>query len=246
MKNIWLIGASSGLGLAMANQLATQSVNLFVSARRKQPLEALAMKDNVTAIVCDVANNESVDLAISQISEQVSHLDQIIFCAGVCHYVDVMNLDMAKVRQSFEVNVFAPIYVVNQCLELLQKAPNRPLVVPIASLSTKVPFPRAQAYAGSKAAMTYWFESMRIDCQSWLDITVVNPGFIETPMTAQNDFNMPGLMQPDEAATSLLRQLDKRPLLIEFPKRLAWPLSIGRFFSWFWTKKIGPTLVKQR
>jgi len=245
MKNkvIWVVGATSGLGLEVAKQLSKHN-QVIVSGRNEKVLAQMGLMENIYPIPLDSTNDEQIATAVSTIETRFERLDVVIYSAGLCHYIDIENFDLQLVRDVYEVNVFGSINVIKHALPLLKKNPNRPLIAPVASLSTLVPFSRAQAYASSKSAMTYWFESLRVDCHAWLDVTIINPGFIKTPMIAQNDFPMPGLMEADVAAKKLVKGLEKRPLTLQFPKRLAWPLNFFAFFKTLWCKVIAPKTVR--
>jgi NAD(P)-dependent dehydrogenase (short-subunit alcohol dehydrogenase family) len=247
-KTVWIVGATSGLGYATAMQLADNH-QVIVSGRNSAALDKMAVHPNIHAIVMDTTDEEQIKRAVGQIEDQFEDLDCVIYSAGVCHYIDIEHFELETVRQVYEVNVFGSLNLAKHVMPLLkkyhQKNPDsRPLFAPIASLSTKVPFSRAQAYGSSKAAMTYWFEALRVDCHDWLDVTIVNPGFIKTPMIAQNDFSMPGLMTPEDAANRLIKGLNKRPLTLDFPKRLAWTLSFFATFKTLWCRVVGPQLAR--
>ena len=104
---------------------------------------------------------------------------------------------------------------------------------------TNAPFPKAEAYGASKAALQYFFSSLRIDlAPEKIDVTVVNPGFVDTPLTRQNDFDMPFLMDVDEAAKRVISNLDARPRSYSFPKRLLALLSVSRVMPRVWQKMV--------
>ena len=244
-QRIWLIGASSGIGLGLAKHYAALGQKVFVTARNSEPLNKLAAEfSDVHVFAADVTNSSEVCDLIAQIKQQTEYLDKIIYCAGLCEYIDINELELASFHRVYSVNVFAAIDCIHQAMPLLKLSPNKGHIVGVSSLSAKVPFGRAQAYGSSKAAFGYYLDALRIDLQNDLDVTVVNPGFVDTPMTQQNDFAMPTLITIDQAVTAIVKSLDKRPMSLDFPKSLSIPLSIAAIFKPIWCKYIAPKLAR--
>jgi len=238
-ETIWIIGGTSGLGLAIVEKLAGNKNRLIVSARNTDVLQRMAddMPD-ITAAPCDITNPQSIQSAVRTIDAHFDSLDRLILCAGTCEYFDVENPDWGMMQRVMAVNYFGSIQVVEAALPLLRRSSsaNRQLVA-ISSLAGTLPFPRAEAYGASKAAMSYFFRALRIDlAHENIAVTVVHPGFVETPLTANNDFPMPFIQTPNVAAEIIARKMEKKPALIQFPKRLAWPLWVmqGLPRCWYW------------
>jgi len=111
----------------------------------------------------------------------------------------------------------------------------------VASQATAAPFPRAEAYGASKAALQYFFDSLRLDLASEnIDVCVVNPGFVDTPLTRRNDFDMPFLMDADKAAGLIVDKLQSRPRQFSFPLRLSLLLGLARLLPSAWQKLVAP------
>jgi NAD(P)-dependent dehydrogenase (short-subunit alcohol dehydrogenase family) len=198
-KVVWVTGASSGLGRSLALALAAGGDQVIASARNQQALDQLAELDpNIVAVACDITDKAALESAAKRMLEISPHLDQIILNAGNCEYLDFPDPDWAAVRRVMEINFFGTVNCVEMALPLLRQATNhRPHIVAVASQVTAAPFPRSEAYGASKAAMQYFFESLRIDLVAeGIDVSVVNPGFVDTPLTRKNDFEMPFLMSP--------------------------------------------------
>lgn len=218
----------------------------------------------VTALPMDVSSDLDVSSIQSTLQESLADnssdsgsLDICIICAGHCEYLDdVENIDLAMFQRVFETNFFGALRTVQVALPVMQSASaqgyaqgedtaRKPLFVFISSLASVVPFPRAEAYGASKAALGYFAESLRLDLlDKGVDVLLVDPGFVKTPMTDKNDFDMPFLMETEEAASRIVRAIEKRAMYCSFPRRLAWPL---RFFSsvpWLWNRFAGPNLRK--
>jgi short-subunit dehydrogenase len=239
-KTIWITGASSGLGRALAIKLAANGHRIIASARTAAALEQLALDSNIVAVPCDISDEQSLQRAIDVIKADHTYLDQVILNAGVCEYLDFPNPDWGSVRRVMEVNYFATVNCVRLALPLLMNASDqgrRSQVVAIASQVTAAPFPRAEAYGASKAALQYFFNSLRIDLVGeGIDVSVINPGFVDTPLTQKNNFAMPFLMDVDDAARRIIKRLDARPRSYSFPKRLSLVLLLSRLFPGLWQK----------
>jgi short-subunit dehydrogenase len=119
----------------------------------------------------------------------------------------------------------------------MQKNKGSSHIVCIASQATAAPFPRAEAYRASKTALQYLFASLRIDlAPENIDVTVVNPGFVDTPLTQKNDFSMPFLMDVDVAARRIVKRIEDRPRVYSFPFRLTLLLAVSKLLPSLWQK----------
>lgn len=141
----------------------------------------------------------------------------MILNAGTCEYVDAQQFDAALVERVVRTNLLASSYCLESALPLL-RAGQRPHLVGVVSSVTYWPLPRAGAYGASKAGLRYLLESLRIDlAQENIDVTLVSPGFVDTPLTEHNDFPMPMRWPAQKAAQHICQRLEKRPLEIAFP-----------------------------
>ena len=232
--SIWVTGASSGIGREVAEQLAAEGHQIYASARNVESLASLvgSANGNVTAISCDVSDDCIMPDVLS--SHGIKTLDSIFLCAGTCEYIEMPELDIDMVRRVADTNYFG---IVNSCiaaLPLLRKSANKPHIVGVGSMSSYIGFPRAEAYGASKAAMSYFLDSLRCDLVGDMDVTVVYPGFIKTPLTDKNDFPMPFLMTAEKAAEVILKKSSKRPLKISFPLRLHLLLQAMKVMPGLW------------
>lgn len=244
-KVIWITGASSGLGRSLALKLAAEGNRVIASARNQQALDELAVLDaNIVALRCDITDASSLESLRGWIAEISPHLDQVILNAGNCEYLDFPNPDWASVRRVMEVNFFGTVNCVQLALPLLRKSnASRPHIVAVASQVTAAPFPRAEAYGASKAAMQYFFGSLRIDLAAEdIDVTVVNPGFVDTPLTRKNDFDMPLLMDVEQAASRIVKNIESRPMRYSFPLRLSALLALSKIMPQRWQKMVAPDI----
>ena len=214
-KRIWLTGASSGIGLAIAEQLAIEGHLLAVSARSEAPLQQLATRypGQILVLPVDMTDAEAVQQAGQRIDEAWGALDWAILNAGTCEYVDVATFESAMFQRVMQANVQG----IEAALPLLRKG-NNPRLVGVGSSVTFCPLPRAAAYGASKAAVRYLFQSLELDLAQWnIGVTLVSPGFVETPLTAANDFPMPMQVSSDEAAGIIINGIHKGKRGIRFP-----------------------------
>ena len=219
MKRIWLTGASSGIGAALAQQLLAQGHQLAVSARNAEALQRLqqAHPEQVLVLAGDLTDPQQVRAMGEHIARQWGHLDQVILNAGTCEYLDAAAFEAAMIERVMRANLFSAAYCLEAALPLLRHAA-RPHLVAVGSSVTHLPLPRAEAYGASKAALRYLLQSLRIDlAHEGIDVTLVSPGFVDTPLTRRNDFPMPMRWPVDRAAAHILARLEKRPLEIAFP-----------------------------
>lgn len=218
-KRIWLTGASSGIGLAIAEQLAIEGHLLAVSARSEAPLQQLATRypGQILVLPVDMTDAEAVQQAGQRIDEAWGALDWAILNAGTCEYVDVATFESAMFQRVMQANVQGTVQCIEAALPLLRKG-NNPRLVGVGSSVTFCPLPRAAAYGASKAAVRYLFQSLELDLAQWnIGVTLVSPGFVETPLTAANDFPMPMQVSSDEAAGIIISGIHKGKREISFP-----------------------------
>lgn len=252
-KTYWVTGASSGIGLAMAKKLACQGHLVYISSRNPQTLDeivskhSLGLSGQLIALPCDVTDDEGMVKVLQ--NANIDSLDCIILSAGSCEYIDLPDLDIKKIRRVSDSNFFGVVNCCIAALPLLQKTAadpdkERPQIIGIGSMSSYVGFPRAEAYGSSKAAMSYFLHSLRCDLNEKVDVTVVYPGFVKTPMTDRNDFSMPFLMEVDEAADIILKKAERRPLSIAFPSRLNLILHAMQLFPRIWYSNIAARLSR--
>lgn len=242
-KHIWITGAGSGIGRALALHYAAQGHQVIISGRTAARLEDVQTAGaqrpgKITPLAFDVTDAESVAETRAQLAARVPHLDLVILNAGTCEYLRGQTLDTALFRRVMDTNFFGLIHSLDAALPLLRMAPERPHVAAVCSLAAFIGFPRAEAYGASKAAARYLMHSLRTDFADLFDVSVINPGFVTTPMTAANDFPMPFEMDADTAASRIAQALRKRPLEYNFPRRLTASLRLAQLFQGIWYQRI--------
>jgi len=229
-RRYWLTGASSGIGAALAEEILKSGAHLAVSSRTVPPLKDLSLRypGQVLVVAGDLTNSQTVREIGEQIAKDWGSLDTVILNAGTCEYVDAKQIDASIVEHVVRTNLLASSYCIDAALPLL-RAGTAPHMVAMASTVTYLPLPKAEAYGASKVGLRYLFESLRIDlAPEGIELTVISPGVVETPLTAKNDFSMPLSWPVEKAARHIFDKLKDRPLEIAFPAAFMatlWPLS---------------------
>ncbi|RXJ74594.1 short-chain dehydrogenase [Veronia nyctiphanis] len=221
MKSVLITGASSGIGLKLAEDYAKSGWKVVGCGRSMATLDALAERfENLSTLQFDTSDKKACEEALVSID---SNLDLIILNAGTCEYIEGGLVDADLFQRVFTTNVFG---VVN-CLEVLQKTyTNGTHIALMGSTASYLGLPRAEAYGASKAAISYLARSLSVDL-SHLGVTVslISPGFVRTPLTDKNDFPMPMMVTPEEASDTIRKGLEKQKEEIHFPRRFSFILK---------------------
>ena len=242
-QTIWLTGAGSGIGQQLAILLAQQGNFVIVSGRREQPLNNLVKQypKNICALPMDVSDASAREQVSQQLSKMTDSLDTLIMGAGTVIYEDQLTFNNEDYQQVFGANFFGMVNTMAIAKPLLMKAEKKAHVVGISSLSMVIGFARAESYGSSKAAADYFLHSLLIDLpHNKFDVSIVRPGFVETPMTKANDFPMPFIISPENAAQRIVKGMEKRKRLIAFPRRLNMLLTLLSWFPSVWYGWLGP------
>ncbi|NVK37763.1 MAG: SDR family NAD(P)-dependent oxidoreductase [Gammaproteobacteria bacterium] len=236
---IWIIGASTGIGLALAKAYAKQGRQVLISARSQEALESIAKThENMTALALDMTQDSSVNKAMDFLEENNVVLDKVIFNAGTCEYIDFYEVQCESIRRVMETNFFGVINVLHGLLPKLRAGQKQGVANPqLAFMSSSVTYqalPRAGAYGASKAALRYFVETLRADLShEGFDVRIISPGFVKTPLTDVNDFPMPFLLDADDAANRIIKGLASKTFDVHFPKRFTLVLKlIGLLPDW--------------
>ena len=245
-KTVWLTGASSGIGGALVQKLVADGHFVIVSGRNPEPLLALQQMAPrlIKVLTCDVGDDVSMAEAGRTLADITDQLDLVIACAGTCEYDDGLSLNIDLYRRVFDTNFFGVVNTLHQALPLLGNS-RAPVFAAVGSLSSIVGFPRAEAYGASKAALSYFLDAVRADtARTNLRTVLVRPGFVDTPLTQTNDFSMPFLMTPTQAAERILRGLARNRSVIDFPHRLSWPLRMFSVLRPVWYQLCAPRITR--
>lgn len=217
---IWITGASSGIGAAVARRLLRHGYRLVLSGRRREPLDAIAQTapaSQTLVLPLDITDLAAVQAAGAQIQQHWGALDAALLNAGTCEYLDARQFDSTLVRHVMETNVMGLVHCIEASLPLLRQGRD-PLLMAVASAAAYCPLPRAEAYGASKAAVSHFMESLRNDLSpQGIDVSVVYPGFVDTPLTERNDFAMPMQVDAETAAMHIQRGLEQHRRQVRFP-----------------------------
>ena len=227
-KKIWITGASTGLGRQLALDLLDRGSDLIVTSRRQQGLESIKSiaPERVTVLAADLAEEGIENYLASQLASIGSALDMVILNAGTCEYVDVENMQVDMFQRVNDVNYIGAIRCVTASLPLLKNTPGS-RIVGVSSAAAFTGLTRSEAYGSSKAALRHFLQALRVDLySSGIDVCIVYPGFVDTPLTQKNDFPMPFIMSAEEASSIILNELEKRKLEIAFPWKLIYGLKL--------------------
>lgn len=232
-KTAWVTGASTGIGREIALELARRGVKVAVSARSAEKLAALG--PSVLAVPLDVTDADACKAAAERIESELGPIDLAVLGAGTYTPIAVTELDPARFAHMMSTNYMG---VVNCVAALAPGMMSRRAghLSWIASVAGYIGLPKAAAYGPTKAALINLAESLCPEMrQHGVLVSVVNPGFVETPLTAQNDFEMPFLMKPEEAARRTVEGLLSGRFEIAYPRRFVAILKTVRLlpYSWF-------------
>ena len=219
-KVIWITGASSGIGKALAIKFAENGWTVAVSARRQNLLNELKqINQNIYPFPLDVTDIEKCKLVASNIINQFNNIDICLFGTGMHDPKSEKKFNLEKIREIMEVNYFGTMNSINSIYDYFSEKQNGQISI-ISSVAGYRGLPAAGAYCASKAALTSFAESLNFDMQMKnVRVSLVSPGFIKTPMTDQNDFPMPMIKSPEFAANEIYKGLtEKKSFEIHFPK----------------------------
>lgn len=241
-KKTWIIGASSGLGKALAVELASRGSLVAVSARREGELIKTLVTlpgDGHLAIPLDVTSLDGVKAAFGKILEAWGGIDKVIYMAGIYNPMKLDSLKASEVRDIVETNLTAAFYVAEVTLPSLLGKPGTQIAF-CASVAGYRGLPKSQPYAASKAGLINLAESLRAECGGQLDVRLICPGFVKTRLTDMNDFKMPMIMEPQEAAIAIAKGLESGRFEIHFPRRFTLLMKALRLLpNWLYFRIVG-------
>jgi NADP-dependent 3-hydroxy acid dehydrogenase YdfG len=237
-KRYWLVGASEGLGREVAFCLSRAGAEVIVSARSENRLKALVdeLPGKASYIAVDVADRAAVEAAAVQAGE----LDGVVYLAGVYWPMKAQEWDNEKADMMGEVNFLGASRVVGSVIKDMV-AKDAGHIVLVGSLSGFRGLPGAIGYCSSKAGMMSLAESMQADLRtSPIEVQLINPGFIKTRLTEKNDFNMPFIMSPQDAAKEVFEHMNTDTFKKSFPMMFSWVFRLSQFMpDWMYYRLFG-------
>jgi len=217
---VWLVGASTGIGHATAELLHRRGAKVIVSARNAAAIQAFeAQHAGSSAIALDVTDRVAVNAAAHEVIDRCGRIDRVVYCAGYYKAMRATQFDLDEALRHQQVNYTGALHVLGAVLPQLlrQRAGHLCLVASVAGYRG---LPNSLAYGPTKAALINLAQTLYLDLQpQGLGISVVNPGFVETPLTSHNAFSMPALISPAQAADEIVRGWEAGRFEIHFPKR---------------------------
>ena len=226
-KIIWITGASSGIGKALAIKFAENGWIVAASARRENLLNELKqINQNIYPFPLDVTEIENCKTIAKKILEQFKNIDICVFGTGMHDPKSEKTFNLKKIREIMEVNYFGTMNSINSIYEYFSEKKSGQISI-ISSVAGYRGLPAAGAYCASKAALTSFTESLNFDMlKKNVRVSLISPGFIKTPMTDQNDFPMPMIKSPEFAANEIYKGLTiKKTFEIHFPKAFTYFLK---------------------
>lgn len=231
-RRVWLVGASSGIGHATASALHARGAQVVVSARNAAALKAFTdQHPGSQALGLDSTDRAAVQAAAEQLLAR-GPLDLVCYCAGTYQPLRATAFDLDVMLQHQQVNVTGALQVLGAVLPAMVQAASggRPGHISlVASVAGFRALPQGLAYGPTKAALIHLAEGLYQDLHaSGIGVSLVNPGFVATPLTAANEFAMPALISPEDAALSIVRGWERGVFEIHFPKRFTRVMKLLR------------------
>jgi len=244
MKKIWITGASSGIGKALALKFSKEGWQVAASARRENLLIEIAnLNKNIFPFPLDVTDPENCKKVFDQVKQEFKEIDISVFSTGIHDPESEKKLNLNSIRKIMEVNFFGTINSINAVYDYYKEKKNGQISI-VSSVAGYRGLPDAGAYCASKSALTSFTESLHFDLKkSNVKVSLISPGFIKTPMTDQNNFPMPMIKSPEFAAEQIYNGLIKKNNFeIHFPKTFTFLMKLLRILPnkiYFWLLEKG-------
>lgn len=230
-RRVWLVGASSGIGRATAQALHALGAQVILSARDAAALENFVSQHPGTqAYALDVTDAPAVK-AVARALFARGALDAVVVCAGHYRAMTADQLDLPEMLRHNQVNYLGALHVLDAVLPglLAQPEGRRGHISLMASVAGYRGLPNSLAYGPTKAALINLAETLYLDLHpQGVGVSLINPGFVETPLTAQNTFKMPALISPEQAAQAILQGWARGRFEIHFPRRFTFWMKVLR------------------
>ncbi|AXS79442.1 SDR family oxidoreductase [Dechloromonas sp. HYN0024] len=230
-KRVWLVGASSGIGAAIAHELAGRGAQLALSARRLDKLAGLGIADALL-LPCDATDLASLTEARRAVLEVWGGVDLVVYLAGDYVPMRADDFDLALAEHVLAVNFNGAMRLAATVLPDLKAGGG---IAFVASVAGYRGLPKALCYGPGKAALIHFAEVLHLDLHpKGIGVWVINPGFVATPLTAKNDFQMPALLTPEQAAIAAVEGFESGSFEIHFPKRFTRLMKLFAVLPYRW------------
>lgn len=231
-RRVWLVGASTGIGRALACELHARGAQVIVSARHQDALEAFVHDHpGSRALPVDVTDRLAVHNAAHALGVDGA-LDLVCYCAGYYHPMRATDMDLNDMVRHHEVNTLGALHVLDAVLPplIMRRQGHISLISSVAGFRG---LPLSLAYGPTKAALINLAEALYLDLQPHrIGVSLINPGFVDTPLTAHNDFPMPALITPTDAAKAIVQGWERGEFEIHFPKRFTRVMKLLRLLPY--------------
>lgn len=237
-KRVWLLGASSGIGAALARELLARGARVALSARKESMLHELAgnAPDPSDALVlpCDAAHPASLAQAWACLAESWGGVDVAIYLAADYQPMRAWELELDVASRMIDINLRGAIAFAACVVPWLLQQGQGQLAF-VASVAGYGGLPKSLIYGPTKAALINFAETLYLDlAPRGLGVRVINPGFVATPLTAANDFSMPALITPEQAAQAILKGYAGAAFEVDFPRRFTLPMKLLSLLPYRW------------
>ena len=231
-ERVWIVGASSGIGAALAQELDARGANLVLSARSVDKLEALRseLKGSHEISPLDITKQESI--AVASISAFKSPVDRIVFLAAAYEPMWLKSSDLDTVQKIINTNLFGMVAFIKLIFPFLEEQGKGQIAL-CGSVAGYIGLPKGQPYSATKAATQSIAESLKSEVPSFIDVRLISPGFVKTPLTDKNDFTMPMVIEPKQAAIAIADGLRGKSFEIHFPKKFTFILKLLRLLPYW-------------
>lgn len=241
-KTAWIIGASSGLGAALATRLVNEGYQVAISARRAERLqEMVSRQPKMHAFAFDVADHDATTACAKEILDRFGHLDLVVFCA--VHGGERLGFH-DRASKGMAIGLLGATAALEPTLSSMKERKSGH----IAFIGSPVGFralPGTGSYGVTKSALHYLAEQLKIELSIYsIDVQLILPGFVDTELTQKNEFPMPFLMSVDEATDRIMRGMRKPSRFrVAFPRRLMWPMRLlgmlpDNLYHWVMSKLV--------
>lgn len=229
-RRVWVIGASYGIGAAIARDLIGRGAKVALSARKRDLLDELAATSaNALVAPLDVTDHASLQKAAEDIGSRWGGVDLVMVVAGTHTEMRAQDWNLAEARRLLEVNLHGVLNCVDVALPLIRRAGPGAGIAIVSSVAGYIGLPKSLIYGASKAALINFTESLYGDLRpEGIGVYLISPGFVDTPLTQKNDFKMPALMPAADAARVTLDEIAAGRFESHFPKRFTFGLKLLR------------------
>lgn len=228
---VWITGAGKGIGRAVARHLAEQGWRVAASARTRSDLDSLAAEcppASIEVFTVDITDKDAVERTVADIERQMGPINRAILNAGTHKPVRARDFDVATFQTLCDVNLMGNVHCLGALIPRFIDRRTGTIAV-VASLAGYRGLPTSAAYGATKAGLINMCEALQPDLAAeGVTLKLINPGFVETPLTDQNEFPMPFLIPVDQAATAIVKGLDSSAFEIAFPWRFAMVMKLLR------------------